>query len=190
MFDEARSDDAHDAGDGKVAPVLAAALRVELDQRAVAEARLRGQLAETRAELEARSDAQSLLEAAHCELREAIASLRGLVDLEVRRRAELESTASETAASVAELETELVAAREQLAASVVARDAAASEAQGLRAELERLGAELASARGEAQRHTGELAEAQAMLAEAHELTSRLRAAGAERQPAERNGARV
>ncbi len=119
--------------------------------------------------------AQSRLEAAQGELREAIGELRGLVEHEAARRAALEA--------------ELVAVREQLAATVVARDGATSEAEGLRAELERLGAELAAARGEAQRHTGGLAEAQAMLAEAQELTSRLRVAGADHQPAHRNGGR-
>jgi len=168
------------------AEAVATALRAELAERAGAEARLRGQLADARAELEAGSATQSCLDAAHGELREAIEELRLLVEQETAQRTELESSATVTAARVAELEAELTAVRGALAASVVARDAAASEAEGLRAELDRLGAELASARIQAEGRSGAgLAEAQAMLAEARELTSRLRSAHA--RPADRNG---
>lgn len=185
---------------------LCAAVRVELEERAAGEAQLRGQLADARAELAARSAIQTRLEAAQDELRDAIEELRRLVEHEVARRAQLESAAEEAAARVVELEAELAGARRDqeaelaaargeleaelagarrdLAACIVSRDAANSEAQGLRCELDRLGAELAVAREESDRH-GDLAEARAMLVEAHELNMRLRAAG--REPADRNG---
>ncbi len=157
------------------AQALAGALRAELERRAAAEAGLRGMLADARAELHARSATQSRLEAAHDDLRAAIEELRRLVEREASRRGELESTAIGLTTRVAELEAELTAVRAELAVTVVARDAAGTEAAGLRAELDRLGADLAGARAQAQGRAGAIAEAQAMLAEAQAMSFRLRA---------------
>jgi hypothetical protein len=66
------------------------------------------------------------------------------------------------------------ALREQLAAAQVSRDAAISEAGGLRAELERLGAELTVMREQVTAHGGDLGEAQRLLADARALTEQLR----------------
>jgi hypothetical protein len=64
--------------------------------------------------------------------------------------------------------------REQLAAAHISRDAAISEAGGLRAELERLGAELTVMREQMSAHGGDLGEAQRLLADARALTEQLR----------------
>jgi hypothetical protein len=70
---------------------------------------------------------------------------------------------------------EASALREQLAAAQVSRDAAISEAGGLRAELERLGAELTVTREQITAHGGDLGEAQRLLVDARALTEQLRA---------------
>jgi hypothetical protein len=64
--------------------------------------------------------------------------------------------------------------REQLAASEISRDAALGEAAGLRAELDRLGTELAVVREQSGPPGGDLSEARRLLADARALTSRLR----------------
>ena len=69
---------------------------------------------------------------------------------------------------------EVGAFREQLAAAHVARDAAAGEVVGLRAELERLGSELAVTREQYSAQGGDLGEAQRLLADARALTEQLR----------------
>jgi chromosome segregation ATPase len=69
---------------------------------------------------------------------------------------------------------EASALREQLAAAQVSRDAAIGEAGGLRAELERLGAELTVIREQMTAHGGDLGEAQRLLVDARALTERLR----------------
>jgi hypothetical protein len=66
------------------------------------------------------------------------------------------------------------ALREQLASAHISRDAAISEAGGLRAELERLGAELTVMREQVSAHGGDLGEAQRLLADARVLTEQLR----------------
>lgn len=163
------------------------ALRAELKERAVAEAQLRGQLAGARAELDGRAAGQDQLEAAQADLRAQLAQLVELVEQEDSRRSDVESRAVVLAAEVADLQSqvgelraardtaieELAAARAELAQTAVAREAAAGEAAGLRAELERLGGELAVARG-AGEAGGHLEEAQALLEEARALSSRLR----------------
>ena len=70
---------------------------------------------------------------------------------------------------------EAVALREQLASAHISRDAAISEAGGLRAELERLGAELTVMREQVSAQGGDLGEAQRLLADARMLTEQLRA---------------
>jgi hypothetical protein len=69
---------------------------------------------------------------------------------------------------------EAAALREQLASAHISRDAAISEAGGLRAELERLGAELTVMREQVSAHGGDLGEAQRLLADARVLTEQLR----------------
>jgi hypothetical protein len=72
---------------------------------------------------------------------------------------------------------EAAALREQLASAHISRDAAISEAGGLRAELERLGAELTVMREQVSAHGGDLGEAQRLLADARLLTEQLRGGG-------------
>ncbi len=69
---------------------------------------------------------------------------------------------------------ELSALRDQLAAAQVSREAAAGEVAGLRAELERLGSELAITREHQSAHGADLGEAQRLLAEARSLSEQLR----------------
>jgi hypothetical protein len=71
---------------------------------------------------------------------------------------------------------EAAALREQLASAHISRDAAISEAGGLRAELERLGAELTVMREQVSAHGGDLGDAQRLLADARALTEQLRGA--------------
>jgi hypothetical protein len=69
---------------------------------------------------------------------------------------------------------EVAALRDQLAFAQVARDAAVGEAAGLRAELQRLGSELAVTREHHTAQGGDLDEAQRLLAEARSLSEQLR----------------
>jgi hypothetical protein len=168
-----------------------AALRAALSERAQSEAQLRGRLADAAAELEARAGVQARLEVAHGELRAELAQLGELVEGQDARRAEVESRAITLAAQVARLEEELAGARAAvererertarelaelrtgLASSEVAREAALSEASGLRSELERLGGDLAAAREHVGEREGGLGEAEALLAEARALRTRI-----------------
>ena len=70
---------------------------------------------------------------------------------------------------------ELSMLRDQLAGAQVSRDAAAGEVAGLRAELERLGSELAITREHQSAQGADLGEAQRLLAEARSLSEQLRA---------------
>jgi hypothetical protein len=158
-----------------------AALRAELGRRAREEAALRGQLTDAQAQLAAQTANRKRLEATHAELRRELEELRSAME----RRAEVESRAVVLAARVDELqaeleavandrealESELARVRANLATSEVAREAAQGEAAGLRAELDRLGAELSQARQQAGR--GELEEAESLLAEARQLRARM-----------------
>jgi len=177
-----------------------AALRAELEQRAASEAQLRGALAGASAELEGRVAQQTALEATQMELRRELEGLLALVEQDsASLRAELERAAREAVhlrdellqlrsvteregaervlleARTGELSGQLVALRTELAQSDVARLAALSEAAGLRAELERLGTELAHAHGTNSVGDG-LSEAQSLLVEARAVTARLREA--------------
>jgi len=177
-----------------------AALRAELEQRAASEAQLRGALAGASAELEGRVAQQTALEATQMELRRELEGLLALVEQDsASLRAELERAAREAVhlrdellqlrsvteqegaervlleARTGELSGQLAALRTELAQSDVARVAALSEAAGLRAELERLGAELAHAHGTNSVGDG-LSEAQSLLVEARAVTARLREA--------------
>lgn len=64
--------------------------------------------------------------------------------------------------------------RQQLATAEVAREAAVSEAAGLRSELERVSSELAVTRERAETEAGELGEARRLLADARALAEELR----------------
>jgi chromosome segregation ATPase len=179
----------HAPGDPRSGPLSAVllkqtvcALRAELDERAVGSAQLRGALADAQADLEARGATQARLEATHGDLRRELQDLVGLVAQESTRRAQYESEAEVMAARVAELEHELAERGAELselqvtlAAATVSRDAAVSEASGLRVELDRLGIELARAREQAGSHAGDLADAQTLLSDARALSARLRA---------------
>ena len=69
---------------------------------------------------------------------------------------------------------EAAALREQLAATSISRDAAVAEAGGLRAELLRLGSEVALARERSEAGGGELGVAHQLLEDARTLTAQLR----------------
>ena len=69
---------------------------------------------------------------------------------------------------------DLYALREQLATTQVSRDAAGAEAESLRAELDRLGTELAVSREQLAAQGGDLGEAQRLLADARAMTEQLR----------------
>ncbi len=83
-----------------------------------------------------------------------------------RKLAELEER-------LAEAQSEAASAREQLAAVSVSREAAISEAAGLRAELERLATELAVISEQFAAKGGDLGEAERLLADARALTEQL-----------------
>ena len=111
----------------------------------------RGRAGETAAELSVERD----------RLREEVAALR----------AQLQDASSRGQGQ----DDDLIALREQLASTQVSREAAAGEAEGLRAELERLGTELAVAREQVAAQGGDLGEAQRLLADARAMTEQLRA---------------
>ena len=72
---------------------------------------------------------------------------------------------------------ETASLREQLAITSISRDAAVAEAGGLRAELSRLGSELAVTREQAGAGDSELGMAQQLLEDARALTAQLRGQG-------------
>jgi chromosome segregation ATPase len=171
------------------------ALRGELQERTTEATRLRGALADSRSELDARAATQARLEAMHGELRGELRGLADLVARESERHAELSSSHDAVVARVAELQAQLaqaerlrgetderlVAAHDQLASvqgelaiATVSRDAAVSEAAGLRVELERFGTELAIVRERLGSHAGELGDAQTLLSDARALAAQLR----------------
>jgi DNA repair exonuclease SbcCD ATPase subunit len=140
------------------------ALHEELGQRTAETARLRGALADAQAELETRASTQAQLERTVGELSDELRRLMAAV----------EEHAAELAEATGRHAGELAAIRRELAAAQVARDAALSEAAGLRGELSRVGAELAVSREKASSESGDLAEASRLLADAKALASRLR----------------
>jgi chromosome segregation ATPase len=121
------------------------------------------------------------LEAAlRAELRQRAASeahLRGrIADL----TADLESRTGHVErlqAALGDLRGEFDELRGLVAASEVARDAAVTEAAGLRSELERLSSELAGVRSRQAADDMGLSEAEALLAEARALRARLAVTG-------------
>jgi hypothetical protein len=103
----------------------------------------------------------------------AEAQLRGRLDEIQQQLQHLTSSREEIAGERDSLARELSAVRAELAASIISRDAATSAAAGLRAEVGRLGGELAHARKQSERREG-LGEAEALLAQARALTASLR----------------
>lgn len=155
-----------------------AALHAELEQRTADAAHMRGALADSQSELEARSATQAQLEATLGELRSELERLMNAVEDQRREleegSGEVERVRAETDRRVAELAVEATALREDLAAANVSREAAISEVAGLRAELGRLGSELAVTRERVGSESGDLGEANRLLADAKALTDQLR----------------
>jgi chromosome segregation ATPase len=160
--------------------------RDEVESRlATARAEFDQQLAAARAEGEtslaaARREAEAQTDAARQETDTMLAAVRGESDTralaaETEAR-ELGARLRERTAGERRRAEEAAVLREQLAAAHVARDAALGEVGGLRAELERLGGELAVAREQGGGAGNELNEAQQLLADARALTERLRGA--------------
>jgi DNA repair exonuclease SbcCD ATPase subunit len=175
-----------------------AALHDELERRTAELARIRGTLADAQSDLESRGATQAALEATHIELRSQLERLSGAIQSDrdelARRTAELErerqdfgreresfgrqreelnSRLAELTAGRDAAVTELGRMREAVAAASVARDGAVSEAAGLRAELTRLGTELAATRERVSAESGDLGEAQRLLAEARALADEM-----------------
>jgi hypothetical protein len=88
--------------------------------------------------------------------------------------ADLRAGMAATQAGHRQHDAELAALRDQLASAEVSRDAAVVEAAALRAELERLGSELAVTREHHAAQGGDLGEAQRLLAEARSMSEQLR----------------
>jgi len=166
--------------------------RSELDARVARQTGLETAHGELRHELEQlmdavgrqRQDFEERLAAAHEEsdhAREQAAmatAAREEAESQLARARERSGSLEQTLAGHAEAERrraqEATGLREQLAAAHVSRDAAISEAGGLRAELDRLGAELTVMREQVSAHGGDLSEAQSLLADARALTEELR----------------
>ncbi len=173
---------------------LLADAQSELDSRAARQAGLETAHGELRHELEQlmaaatrqRQDFEARLASATDELRQAreqaamSAAARDEAEAELARARGATSGLEERLRAHAEAERrqadEAAALREQLASAHISRDAAISEAGGLRAELERLGAELTVMREQMSAHGGDLGEAQRLLADARALTEQLRGA--------------
>jgi hypothetical protein len=127
-------------------------LRAELTARARSEARLRAELAEARARLEARESAGGRLEALTGELASELDRVRGVVGAEAERRREVESRSMVLAA--------------ELTAAQAERDEARAEADALRSEGEGLRAQVASLEREMSTIEDELARVRAAEASA------------------------
>jgi chromosome segregation ATPase len=152
-----------------------AALHAELEQRTGETTRLRGAVADLQSELTARAAAQAGVEAMLGDLRAELHRLREIIEQRSREheRALAEAQAERAAARDA-LACERAAAQRRIAQLTVSRGAALSEVAGLRAELERLGAEGAAAREELTAHSGNLGEAQRLLDDVRALADDLR----------------
>ena len=120
-------------------------------------------IAALRAELEQRT-------ADAVEIRAALAHARSELESRSSSDGELEATLSELR------DAEATTLRGDLAAAHVSREAAASEAAGLRSELERVGSELAVTREQVDTESVHLQDANKLLADARALAEELRAA--------------
>jgi hypothetical protein len=149
-----------------------AAVRDELDRAREDAAMATAARDETETQLaQAREQAKAELAQAREQARAELARAReqaGALEERLRARTDAEHREAHEAAAL----------REQLASAQISRDAAISEAGGLRAELERLGAELTVMREQVSAHGGDLGEAQRLLADARALTQQLRGGGA------------
>jgi hypothetical protein len=199
----ARSASPHAGSQPPADPLLAdtiAALRAELEQRTADAVEIRAALAHARSELESRSSSDGELEATLSELRgeldrlrTALHEQRGTLRQRTEQLAELReqvATAQANAELLAELREQVATAqanaelrdaeattlRGDLAAAHVSREAAASEAAGLRSELERVGSELAVTREQVDTESVHLQDANKLLADARALAEELRAA--------------
>jgi predicted nucleic acid-binding Zn-ribbon protein len=107
-------------------------------------------------------------------LRDELAALTAAREAAAAGAADLQSRFAAAQIGQQQHAAELSSLRDQLAAAHVSRDAAIGEVAGLRAELERLGSELAVTREHHQAQGGDLGEAQRLLAEARSLSDQLR----------------
>ena len=168
--------------------------RSELQQARVELQEAGSELHEARAELPAaRSELDRRLAEARAEAESQVVAVRGETEARLAAaRAEAESQAAaarvageaEVAAARGEAESQVAAARrwadeaaavrEQLATAQISREAALGETAGLRAELDRLGSELAVSREQGGSAAGDLSEAQQLLADARALTAQMR----------------
>jgi hypothetical protein len=113
------------------------ALRAELKERAASEARLRGELAGSRAELQVRATRQDELEATQGELRAELEKLAKLVEQEGSRRADVESRAVVLAAEVADLQAQVADLQSQVGDLESGREQAIAELTEARTAAER-----------------------------------------------------
>jgi hypothetical protein len=162
-------------------------LRAELAVRARSEARLRAELAEVRARLEARESAGARIESLTSELAAEIEKLRGVAGTEAERRRDVESRSMVLAAELTAVQAERDEARDERDEARTERDGARAEADALHAEDESRRAELEALREEIDRlgaargvevessdgAQSELERAEALLAEARALRSSL-----------------
>jgi hypothetical protein len=157
-------------------------LRHELEQLMTAATRQRQdfeeRMAAAQAELDLSREDAAMATAARDETEAQLARGREQVAAELTRAREQIAALDDRLRTRTEAEHrqahEAAALREQLANAHISRDAAISEAGGLRAELERLGAELTVMREQVSAHGGDLGEAQRLLADARVLTEQLR----------------
>jgi hypothetical protein len=157
-------------------------LRHELEQLMAAVTRQREdfekRIAAATESLDGAREQAAMATAGRDEAESALRAARDEAEAELRLARERSSALEARMGAHAETERrqaqDAAALREQLAAAHVSRDAAISEAGGLRAELERLGAELTVMREQMSAHGGDLGEAQRLLADARALTEQLR----------------
>jgi len=146
--------------------------RRELDRREADGAHEREDFERRLTELSvARDDQAAELTAVREELASAREELAGARE---RHTAELQAGVTAVLDNARRQAGETSGLREELAAAQVARDAAHGEAAGLRAELERLGSELAVTREHIDSQTGDLGEANRLLSDARALAGQLR----------------
>jgi hypothetical protein len=161
-------------------------LRHELEQLMAAATRQRQdfeeRLAAVRDELDRAREDVAMATAARDETEAQLAQAREQAGAELARAREQAAALEQRLRARTDAEHreahEAAALREQLASAHISRDAAISEAGGLRAELERLGAELTVMREQVSAHGGDLGDAQRLLADARALTEQLRGGGA------------
>jgi hypothetical protein len=130
----------------------------------------RSELQEERARATQANDELAELAAARTELAELRVALQARDD-ELRHARDQAAAAQSLAQQQAHQNSTL---REELAASLVAREGALSEVAGLQGEMSRIGAELAVTRERVSSESGDLGQAGRLLAEAKALADQLR----------------